>query len=67
MLTEGSEVNLQEVFAGPQKEKCRLAGAGSLDPKEKAFSGLPGPALSLATGLAPAPASRALAADPCKG
>lgn len=57
MLTEGSKANLQEVFAGPRKEKCRLAGAGSLDPKEKACGGLPGPALSLATRLAPAPTS----------
>lgn len=60
MLTEGSEVTLQKVFTGLLKEKCRLAGAGSLGAKEKAFGGPPGPALSLATGLALVPASHDL-------
>lgn len=42
MLTEESEGSLQEMFTDPQKEKCTLAGAGSLGPREKAFSGLTG-------------------------
>lgn len=65
VLTEGSKGNLQEMFADPRKEKCRLAGAGSLGPKEKTFGGLTGPALSQAMGLAPVPTSPALAVCPC--